>query len=99
MKLRIRPEARQDLRDIGDYIAQDDRQAARRFVRTLRERCAFLAENPRVGRERPDLGEGLRSFPVGNYVIFYRLLDGVVEIVNVIHGSRDIESLFGRQDP
>ena len=61
MKLRIRPEARQDLRDIGDYIAQDDRQAARRFVRALRERCAFLAENPRVGRERPDLGEGLRS--------------------------------------
>ena len=40
-----------------------------------------------------------QSFPVGNHVIFYRLLDGVVEIVNVIHGSRDIESLFGRQDP
>ena len=98
MKRRIRPEARQDLRDIGDYIARDDRRAARRFVRASRERCAFLAENPRVGRERSDLGEGLRSFPVRNCVIFYRLLDGMVEIVNVIHGSRDVESLLGRND-
>jgi toxin ParE1/3/4 len=94
MKLRIRPEARQDLRNIGDYIAHDNRQAARQFVTMLRGRCAFLAENPRVGRERSDLCEGLRSFPVQNYVIFYRILDQMVEIVNVIHGSRDIESLF-----
>ena len=93
MKLRIRPEARQDLRDIG-------RSAGGEAVCPDLERAVrFSRRGPRVGRERPDLGEGLRSFPVGNDVIFYRLLDGVVEIVNVIHGSRDIESLFGRQDP
>jgi toxin ParE1/3/4 len=60
----------------------------------LRGRCAFLAENPRAGRERPEFGEGLRSFPVHTYVICDRLRDEMVEIVNVIHGSRDIESLF-----
>jgi toxin ParE1/3/4 len=94
MKLRFRPEARQDLRAIGDYIARDDRRAARRFVGMLREKCAFLGRNPHAGRERPELREGLRSFPAESYVIFYRVLDESVEIVNVIHGSRDLESLF-----
>ena len=55
MKLRLRPEVRQDLRDIGDYIALDDRRAARRLVRTLGERCAVLADDPHAGRERADL--------------------------------------------
>lgn len=63
MRLRFRPEARRDLRDIGDDIARDDREAARRFVRSLREKCALLARNPRIGRERPELRPGLRSFP------------------------------------
>ena len=94
MRLRIRPEARQDLREIGDYIARDDRAAARRFVRLLRDKCALLADNPCIGRKRPELRPGLRSFPVQSYVIFYRVLEGTVEIVNVIHGARDVEALF-----
>jgi toxin ParE1/3/4 len=94
MRLRVRPQARQDLREIGDYIARDNRRAARRFVRMLRERCAFLAQNPHIGRERPELREGLRSFPVQNYVIFDRILDETVEIVNVVRGARDIEGMF-----
>ena len=70
MKLRFRPEARQDLRDIGDYIAHDDGRAARRFVRMLREKCALIGRNPHAGRERPERREGLRSFPAQSYVIF-----------------------------
>lgn len=94
MKLRIRAEARQDLQDIADYIARDDRRAARRFARMLRDRCAFLAANPHIGRERPELRKDLRSFPVQSYVIFYRILDGTVEIANIVHGSRDLEGLL-----
>jgi toxin ParE1/3/4 len=94
MRLRFRPEARRDLRDIGDDIARDDREAARRFVRLLREKCALLAQNPRIGRERPELRPGLQSFPVQSYVILYHVLDQTVEIVNVVHGSRDIDAMF-----
>jgi len=36
----------------------------------------------------------LRSFPVGQYVIFYRVAVDAVEIVTVIHGARDLDSLF-----
>ena len=47
-----------------------------------------------MGRTRNDLATGLRSFPVGNYVILYRPLENGVEVVRVVHGSRDIEDMF-----
>ena len=49
-----------------------------------------------MGRARDeDLRSGLRSFPVGEYVIIYRILDEDILILRVLHGSRDIEALLG----
>jgi plasmid stabilization system protein ParE len=40
---------------------------------------------------------GLRSFPADDYVIIHRILeDDVVLILHIVHGSRDMEALFGR---
>ncbi len=94
MKLTFRPEALADLEEIYDYIAEDNPTAAGTFVAELRERCGVLAEQPLIGRERPELHPDLRGFPMGRYVIFYRVLTDEVEIVTVIHGARDIENLF-----
>jgi toxin ParE1/3/4 len=49
-----------------------------------------------MGRLRIELRDDVRSFPVERYLIFYRVLDedGVVEIVHIYHGARDIEELF-----
>jgi toxin ParE1/3/4 len=47
-----------------------------------------------MGRSRPELATDLRSFPVGHYVIFDVPLPKGVEIVRVLHGSRDIESIL-----
>jgi toxin ParE1/3/4 len=44
------------------------------------------------------LSEGLRSFPVGDYLVFYREADQGIEIVRVLHGSRDIAALFPAED-
>ncbi|MET4716406.1 plasmid stabilization system protein ParE [Bradyrhizobium japonicum] len=52
----------------------------------------MLVENPLAGRERQELRDSLRSFPVGNYVIFYVPLPDGVEIVRVMHGRQDIGS-------
>jgi toxin ParE1/3/4 len=52
----------------------------------------MLLQSPLAGRERPDLCQGLRSFPVGSYVIFYiPLLDGI-EVIRVLNGRQDIGS-------
>jgi toxin ParE1/3/4 len=89
-----RPDAEADLDEIWLYIARGDPDAADRFIDLIEERCSLLAENPLMGRSRPDLAPGLRSFPVGNYIIFYNPIEGGIEIVRVVNGARDIEALF-----
>ena len=94
MTLRFRPDALGDLEEIQDFIAEDNRAAAARLIGSLRKACEFLAGNPHAGRARPELRADLRSFPAKRYVIFYRLLGDTLEIVSVVHGSRDIEAMF-----
>jgi toxin ParE1/3/4 len=40
----------------------------------------------------------LRSFPVGNYVIFYREVSEGIEIIRVLHGARDIEGIISSSE-
>ena len=84
-----------DLVDIWRYIARDSPQNASRLVRRIRTLCnTALVDNPLIGRARPELVRDLRSFLVGNYIVFYRPIENGVEIVRVLHGNRDIETLF-----
>ena len=69
---------------------------ADRFVDALTDRFYLLAKNPHIGRRRDgDLRPGMRSFPVGEYLILYRVDESYVLILHVVRGSRDIEALFG----
>ena len=90
------PSADSDLDDIWYYVATESGSAERadRFVTFLTERFYLLSQNPYIGRRRDDLRPGLRSFPVLQYVIVYRVEDEDVVILHVLHGSRDIESFF-----
>ena len=87
-------EAEADLLDIWLYIGRDNVSAADRFLDSMGQKFDALAEYPMMGRARPELAPDLRSFPVGNYIIFYRPIGCGVEIVRVLSGVRDIDSLF-----
>jgi toxin ParE1/3/4 len=52
----------------------------------------MLVQNPLAGRERPELQRGLRSFPVGSYLVFYLPLPDGVEVVRVMSGRQDIDA-------
>ena len=93
-RVRFTPEARSDLHEIWDYIARDSVEAASRFTDTIAETCRLLGASPQIGRARPELAPGLRSFPVGNYVIFYKPVRGGIEVVRVLSAARDIPSLL-----
>ena len=93
-RFEIDRDARQDLDDIYQYIAQDSRRNARRMLSRLRDRFHLLAKNPEMGERRDDLMPGLRSLTLGSYVVFFRPQPYGVEIVRVIHGARDIDQLF-----
>jgi toxin ParE1/3/4 len=65
-------------------------------IRAIGKVSKMLARNPTAGRERPELAPGLRSVPIGRDLLFHRPTDDGVEIVRVLHGSRDIDSIFGK---
>ncbi len=90
----IRPLAEADLLDIWDFIAEDSEAKADRFLDVLNQKLQAIAQMPGMGRRREELAPGLRSFPVRNYNLFYQITEDGIDVVRVIHGSRDIEALF-----
>lgn len=91
------PKSRQDLLDIGDYIARDSRANARRFVDRLTEQCAPIGGAPLAYPARDDLAAGLRMAPLGRYLIFFRVSDQLVRIERVLHAARDLQTLFAHE--
>ncbi|MBL8488870.1 MAG: type II toxin-antitoxin system RelE/ParE family toxin [Rhodocyclaceae bacterium] len=87
------PKSRQDLLDIGDFIAKDSRANARRFVGRLIDQCQRIGHASLGYVSREDLAPGLRMAALGHYVIFFRMLDGPVRIERVLHGARNSPSL------
>jgi plasmid stabilization system protein ParE len=96
----VRPSAAQDLQDVLDYIAEAAGDAvARRFTSTLETQCRKLASLPAIlGRARPELGSGLRSFPFRGYIIFFRYVGDVFEVVNILEGHRDVGAFFAHDE-
>src|SRR5260370_39377034 len=88
--------SRRDYEAIWDYVAADNVQAADGLLRTFDEKLRLLSEFPGAGPARPELRPRLRSFPVGNYLLFYRPIRGGIELLRVLHGSRDLRKLFRR---
>jgi toxin ParE1/3/4 len=87
-----------ELDEIWLYIAKrsGSTDIATSVVESITDCFVTLGRNPKIGRRRDeDLAPGLRSFPVGSYVIVYSTEDGDALMLHVIHGNRDVESLFG----
>jgi toxin ParE1/3/4 len=94
----LQPCAKADLVEIWEFIADDSDTQADAFIDLIDQKFQLLARQSGLGRRRDELAEGLRSFPVGRYVIFYLAIPGGVKIVRVLHGARDIEVAFTEQE-
>jgi toxin ParE1/3/4 len=96
MAHRVAPEAEAELDNIWDCVAKESGsiEIAARLIDSIAERF-FLACHLHIGSRRDeDLRLGRRSFPVGEYVIIYRLKGEDVLILHVLRGSRNIEALL-----
>jgi toxin ParE1/3/4 len=93
-QVKIAEEAEADLVEIWVFIAQDNVEAADQFLERIYDTCQALARSPSMGRERSDLARGVRSFPVGTYLIFYRRARRGIEVARVLSGFRDLPPLF-----
>jgi toxin ParE1/3/4 len=94
------PQAANDLIDIASYIAEDNLDAAERFLDAAEEAFALLASMPSMGRAvifQSPAAQGIRVWRIQGfprYLIFYRAVAHGIEIVRVLHAARDIERLF-----
>lgn len=94
MAHRLAPEAEADLDELWYYVTSNASiETADRLVDSITARFFLLGTHPRAGRRRDDLRPGVRSFPVGEYVVLYRIEGDDVLIQRVVRGSRDLEPL------
>jgi toxin ParE1/3/4 len=92
-----RPQAEVDVLDIWGFIADDSTREADRWVDQLDEKLQLWATQPLIGRARDELAPGLRSMPFGRYVVFFAPVVDGIDVVRVLHGSRDMDQEFGEQ--
>jgi toxin ParE1/3/4 len=88
--------AEEDLKEIWAYVAEYNSEAASKLIKGITRKFALLRDHPQVGREQAKLLINLRSFAVKNYIIFYQPFEGGIEILRILHSSRDIERIFER---
>jgi toxin ParE1/3/4 len=92
-RIRLSDHARDDLDEIWFSIAVENMPAADRIIDKLDELLRKLLQFPEMGAEREDIRPGVRSFPCGNYLVFYRPMPYGIAVVRVVYGGRDLDTL------
>jgi len=86
--------ASKDLFEYSEFIAHDKPVAAYKWVEQIEDACATLAANPEMGQARKSKNHGnCRSFTSGKYVIFFRAIQGGVEIIRIVRGGLDLDNV------
>jgi len=83
--------AEDDISAIFDYTATHyGRDQAIRYLTGIDDRLNFLLAHPEIGKERPDIRQGLRSLIYEHHIIFYRHQSDYLRIIRVLHESSDM---------
>ena len=90
-----RPPAETDLDNIWWYIAQDNPDAADRFLDKIEERCQTLAQFPNIGISREELVPSFAG-PIGKYLIYYMPIDEGIQVVRILPAMMDIDAFLLR---
>jgi plasmid stabilization system protein ParE len=89
------PLAARDLNEIWDYLAGDSIEAADRVLDAVEKALRGLAKNPGKGHWREDLADRRHCFfLVYSYLIVYRPETKPMQVIRVLHASRDIQVLL-----
>ena len=100
-RIRILPAADRDLDEQAEYWLTRSPEIAARWYDATGATFAFLAQNPGIGPVResrkPEL-VGIRTWAVDGFpkhIVFYRPIEGGVEVIRILHGARDIDRILG----
>jgi toxin ParE1/3/4 len=101
----VRSRARIEILEQFYYYGESaDLRTANRFLAAVERTASLISTHQGIGRIC-DFGiaalKGMRRTPVRGFrqfVLFYRANDAGIEIIRVLHGARDIESIFREQE-
>lgn len=89
-------DARRDLGEIGFHLAAEaGASTAAKWVDQIVVAIERLALNAEIGALDRWLGEDRRKIVIRPYIVVYLIEDDVVVILRIVHGARDLPSLFG----
>lgn len=85
-------QAKEDLRDIAEYISKDSKLYAKRQVLKIRNSTSILKTQNYLGRIVPEFNEkDIREIFEGNYRIIYKVVsEDRIDILTVHHSARDL---------
>lgn len=99
MQFRVSATARRDLQEIFVYWAERaSPTTADRLIRRITDRFWLLGAYPGAGKSCPELARGLRCFPAGKYLIYYRSSQRQTDILHIFHGARNQEDAFNERE-
>lgn len=85
--------AQTDLLETWLFIAEENFEAADRVLDAIENEARTLALQPLMGRERPELGSGIRFWPTSTSYNLYYLPEATgVTVVRILHHARDVQS-------
>jgi len=95
--IRILPTAKQDLKELIDYLNTLSREVALKYYDRLTAEIAGPATMPERCPRPRDLAlaaKGYRYLLVGNYLVFYVLVGKTVQIRRILYARRDYKQIL-----
>ncbi len=97
-KYSLSQEAIHDLDEISSYFAKVSIEAGERFVKRFADKCRNLIKFPSMGRSYSEIMPSLRGVPLEGYIILYQVKGEEIEVVRVVSGYRDLDSLVSNDE-
>jgi toxin ParE1/3/4 len=95
MRFRVSRDAEQDLAEIFLYWAKRaGLKVANRLIHSITDRFWLLSEHPDAGISSEDIAAGVKCFPAGKYLIYYRKTRRGTDILHIFHGALDQRLAF-----
>jgi toxin ParE1/3/4 len=92
----LSPRAKADLDDIWDYTERNwGAEQAKAYIRLIGAAIQTLAASPARGKACDHIREGYRKYPAGSHVVFFRLTDGGINVVRILHPRMDFDRHLG----
>lgn len=86
----LSPNAQKSLLSIKDYsLNQFGERQTKVYLQSIQEKLENVASNPEIGRIRDEIKTGYLRVLTGSHVIFYRISESQIDIIDVLHQSME----------